>query len=399
MADCPPYSNSPPGSTSARTCTCNAGSTGPIGGPCSQCTAGKFKDASGTDACITCLAGKYGSAGAASESECMVCPAGKFGRREGSSICTDCEAGEVSNRREAACRRVTEALFVVKLILSFPLSRSEFTADKQIKFRESIAAAAGFLGVAGQRLSYNGKPADVTVDRIETWEEHVRRSVGRRLLAQSVLVYTMVKFKAYKDDVGGARPTAADTMVSLLTIDKIHGALENAGLPKATIICVQNGCDYQWEKATTVKDASTSPTGVGGGDISGNTSNQSTATIPTTVHTTTNIPFIIGAVVGGAALFLLSVCYYFKRCQSKHQLTPVQQPQFERAPPELILSEFRVERQGECCICLERKLLSDLLALVPCGHRCVCANHASHVVGRPCPMCRAQTVQAIRVFD
>jgi hypothetical protein len=65
----------------------------------------------------------------------------------------------------------------------------------------------------------------------------------------------------------------------------------------------------------------------------------------------------------------------------------------------MILSEFRVGRQGECCICLERKLLSDLLALVPCGHRCVCANHASHIVGHPCPMCRAQAVQAIRVFD
>jgi hypothetical protein len=65
----------------------------------------------------------------------------------------------------------------------------------------------------------------------------------------------------------------------------------------------------------------------------------------------------------------------------------------------MILSEFRLGRQGECCICLERKLLSDLLALVPCGHRCVCANHASHIVGHPCPMCRAQAVQAIRVFD
>jgi hypothetical protein len=65
----------------------------------------------------------------------------------------------------------------------------------------------------------------------------------------------------------------------------------------------------------------------------------------------------------------------------------------------MILSEFRVGRQGECCICLERKLLSDLLALVPCGHRCVCANHVSHIVGRPCPMCRAEAVHVIRVFD
>ena len=65
----------------------------------------------------------------------------------------------------------------------------------------------------------------------------------------------------------------------------------------------------------------------------------------------------------------------------------------------MILSEFRVSgRQGECCICLERKLLSDLLALVPCGHRCVCANHASHIVGHPCPMCRAEAVQVIHVF-
>jgi len=33
----------------------------------------------------------------------------------------------------------------------------------------------------------------------------------------------------------------------------------------------------------------------------------------------------------------------------------------------MILSELRVGRPGECCICLERKLLSDLLALVPVG--------------------------------
>ena len=64
----------------------------------------------------------------------------------------------------------------------------------------------------------------------------------------------------------------------------------------------------------------------------------------------------------------------------------------------MMLSEFRVARH-ECCICLERKLQSDLLALVPCGHRCVCANHASYIVGHPCPMCRTEAVQAIRAFD
>jgi hypothetical protein len=67
-----------------------------------------------------------------------------------------------------------------------------------------------------------------------------------------------------------------------------------------------------------------------------------------------NITIIIGAVVGGAALILciLSACYYFRRWQSEHpadnaqhvsntaghedlQLTPFQQPQLERRPPEL----------------------------------------------------------------
>ena len=53
----------------------------------------------------------------------------------------------------------------------------------------------------------------------------------------------------------------------------------------------------------------------------------------------------------------------------------------------------------ECCICLEMKLLSDVLALVPCGHRCFCANHASYIVGHPCPICHTEAVQAIHAFD
>ena len=65
----------------------------------------------------------------------------------------------------------------------------------------------------------------------------------------------------------------------------------------------------------------------------------------------------------------------------------------------MILSEFKVGMQGGCCICLEMKLLSDLLVLVPCGHHCVCVFHVSDVVGRPCPMCRKQAEKAIRVYD
>jgi len=38
----------------------------------------------------------------------------------------------------------------------------------------------------------------------------------------------------------------------------------------------------------------------------------------------------------------------------------------------LMLEEVKAEREGECCVCLERMLMRQLQALVPCGHRCVC---------------------------
>ncbi len=98
----------------------------------------------------------------------MDCPAGNYGGREGSSACTDCEAVKVSDRGGVACRRTTETGYVVKLVLSLALAKYEFTEDKQSKFRESIATAAG------------AKPADVTIDALDT----ILTSVGRRLLSE-----------------------------------------------------------------------------------------------------------------------------------------------------------------------------------------------------------------------
>ncbi len=106
----------------------------------------------------------------------------------------------------------------------------------------------------------------------------------------SVLVYITVKASDGKE---------ADRMTTSLTADKINKELENAGLPKASM-----------KQAPTATYDSTSPTVGVGGDSTGNASNQST----------TNIPIIIGAVVGGASLVLciLSACYYFRRWKSKH---------------------------------------------------------------------------------
>ncbi len=289
---CPSDSNSPAGSAALTSCICNAGSSGPDGGtctacvagkyksaigngPCLQCEAGKFKEASGAATCTTCLIGKYGAAGAVAESECMACPAGKFGGREGSSTCTECEAGKVSGRGEGACVTVapvaTAATHFVKLTLLFALTKSEFTVDTQNKLRESIAAAVG------------AKPADVTIDKIEAITG--RRNFGRRLSSESVLVYITIKT---------ADANEANAMATSLTADKINKALENAGLPNSTM-----------KQTPTVTDAPTSPTGVEGG-----TSNQSI----------TNIPIIIGSVVGGSVLLLsiLAACHYFRCVQSKH---------------------------------------------------------------------------------
>jgi hypothetical protein len=44
--------------------------------------------------------------------------------------------------------------------------------------------------------------------------------------------------------------------------------------------------------------------------------------------------------------------------------------------------------EKECCICLKAEELGKLLALVPCGHRCVCSDCSALVVGRTtCPVC------------
>jgi hypothetical protein len=203
------------GEAGKRSCTaCVAGKYKSAAGDadCTDCGAGTYAIATGQTTCTPCVVGKYGAAGATAESKCMVCPVGKFGGREGAATCAECEPGRVSDGGEGPCRSVTVAGYVIKLVLSLPISitQIDFTEDKQSKYRVSIAAAAG------------AKPADVTIDKIEA----MSRRAGRRLLSESVLVYSVIKASDAK---------TADTMASSLTTNKINGAMENAGLPKVTI--------------------------------------------------------------------------------------------------------------------------------------------------------------------
>jgi hypothetical protein len=234
---CPPNSNSPPGSTSVTICTCNAGSTGPSGGPCSLCEAGKFKDAPGTAACITCVIGKYGAAGAATESECIYCPEGKFGGREGSSTCKDCETGKVSDRGEVACRRATEASTqptpapastasptqptpapsstasppslnaMVEITIKMPFTKAAFTAEKQSSFRSAVAATAM---VPAENV------AIVAVQEVST-----------RRAATSLEVKTQIRIK---DDA------AASSLVASWDTKTLNTELKKQGIPEATSV-------------------------------------------------------------------------------------------------------------------------------------------------------------------
>jgi hypothetical protein len=106
---------------------------------------------------------------------------------------------------------VKEETFV-KLSLSLPFTKDEFTEDKQSKFRESLAVAADV------------KPADVKIDKIETIG---RRGAGRHLLAALIRVDTRIRV---------ADNSKASSMVNRLTADNINAELAKVGLPKSTIL-------------------------------------------------------------------------------------------------------------------------------------------------------------------
>tara|TARA_Y100000389_G_scaffold37286_1_gene31606 strand:+ start:22706 stop:31351 length:8646 start_codon:yes stop_codon:yes gene_type:complete len=88
---CPENSNSVVGSTASTDCKCNVGYTGPDGGACTACAAGKYKDASGSNACADCPVDSNSDVGSTLSSNCS-CNLGYTGPDGGA--CTACAAGE-----------------------------------------------------------------------------------------------------------------------------------------------------------------------------------------------------------------------------------------------------------------------------------------------------------------
>ena len=91
---CPVNSAGPQRSGSISNCICNAGYTGPEGGPCVVCATGMDKDANGTEACASCVAGQYQpELEATSARSCTTCATDTFSNESTSAVCTACPTG------------------------------------------------------------------------------------------------------------------------------------------------------------------------------------------------------------------------------------------------------------------------------------------------------------------
>ena len=68
---CPSNSNSASGSAAQSSCACNAGFTGPDGGPCSACPANTYKNTIGSAGCTLCTFGAVSPVGSTSITQCQ----------------------------------------------------------------------------------------------------------------------------------------------------------------------------------------------------------------------------------------------------------------------------------------------------------------------------------------
>jgi len=115
--------------------------------------------------------------------------------------------------------------YIVKLSLSLPLSKADFDAEKQAKFKESIARAAG------------APPADVEIDNIEALS-----SARRRLLASGIRIDVSVKAKdKAAADVMSAGLTTGNINAELSKVSKVLSlASQHAFASMLESVCIRN---------------------------------------------------------------------------------------------------------------------------------------------------------------
>jgi hypothetical protein len=73
-------------------------------------------------------------------------------------------------------------------------------------------------------------------------------------------------------------------------------------------------------------------------------------------------------------------------------------PQYKEVSEEH--SKSMTNKNKECCVCLEFK---ELVAIIPCGHRCICQSCAGVLMkrekNRECPICRGPIKDVMKIFD
>jgi len=75
----------------------------------------------------------------------------------------------------------------------------------------------------------------------------------------------------------------------------------------------------------------------------------------------------------------------------------VDKEDWEIRPPEKSISHVAVETvqtEEECVVCLDAK---REIALVPCGHRCICSVCAEKI-DKLCPLCKTAVASTIKIF-
>ncbi|KAJ1480913.1 hypothetical protein T484DRAFT_2770569 [Baffinella frigidus] len=189
----------------ASRCICSVGYTGGDGGPCTECGAGTYKDATGSAACAVCPSGSFASG--ASSSACTSCGAntasaegsttssgcgcapGFSGDAAGGGICTACPTGTYSGGA-AKCSACPEAQpqsvpgsTEVGACLS-AVSAITFSARVQMSQAEFEAEATRAAYISGVATAL--RVAETSVSIVSVVEESTGRR--RKLLLTSVMV-------------------------------------------------------------------------------------------------------------------------------------------------------------------------------------------------------------------
>ena len=212
-SSCPAYANSLSGSDSAEDCTCNAGSSGPNGGTCVLCVAGKYTSQTGSAECIAWPVGTYSTTlGALSSSTCVSCWASS-GR-----YCPSASISPTGSEGPAGYGCLGG------------------TSDKQ-----ACSADAGH----GSLQSFTGASEAVVIYKIESI------SSRRHLLAEGIRVETRIM---------AAGEAAAQELAGRLTADSINRELSKAGLPAATVL---EAAKPALNSSITLPEPSVSNTGTG----------------------------------------------------------------------------------------------------------------------------------------